>query len=69
MLVIVEHGNRDGFQTVLEARNFVLEHSGYDVTKTFYADNQQTGITPVDEREQPTGHIVAPCSHHLSCPR
>ncbi|KAI1286951.1 Methyltransferase-like protein 17, mitochondrial [Halotydeus destructor] len=69
MLVIVEHGNRDGFKAVLEARNFVLEKEGYDVTKTYYKDQSQQETSPAIKRVEPNAHIVAPCPHTLACPR
>jgi ribosomal protein RSM22 (predicted rRNA methylase) len=70
LLVIAETGSRQGFHVVLEARNLILEMSGYDVTKSYY--NRPVGETAVenyDINNAPKCHILAPCSHHYSCPR
>ena len=70
MLVITESGTRDGFHVVLEARNLILQMSGYDVTQSYY--NRPVGETAVenyDPDDAPKAHILAPCPHHYSCPR
>jgi ribosomal protein RSM22 (predicted rRNA methylase) len=66
LLVIVERGNKGGFSTVNEARNFVLDLSGYDVTKRVNLTSQTRPITKLKPIET---HILAPCPHEFICPR
>uniref|UniRef100_A0A6G1SNU8 Methyltransferase-like protein 17, mitochondrial n=1 Tax=Aceria tosichella TaxID=561515 RepID=A0A6G1SNU8_9ACAR len=66
LLVIVERGNKGGFSTVNEARNFVLDLSGYDVTKKVNLTSETRPITRLDPLE---AHVLAPCPHEFVCPR
>lgn len=66
MLVIIERGNRGGFATINEARHFILDLTGHDVTKKliFCPESQ-----PAVRRTIPDSHVVAPCPHEYACPR
>lgn len=66
LLVIVERGNKGGFSTVNEARNFVLDLSGHDVTKKVHLTSE---TRPMMRHHQLDAHVVAPCPHEFICPR
>lgn len=65
LLVLVETGSRDGFATILEARNLILTLNGYDVTKSYYNDPSETSVVNYDPESAPTAHIMAPVSNLL----
>ncbi|RWS24819.1 RSM22-like protein: mitochondrial [Leptotrombidium deliense] len=69
MLVLIEDGNPAGFAAILEARNFLLEKTGYDVTSTFHIHPEDIHVEKDNPHLHPTSHIVAPCPHHYPCPR
>lgn len=66
LMVIVERGNEGGFTAVNEARNFVLDLSGYDVTKKV---NLTSETRPITRLESKAAHVLAPCPHEFICPR
>lgn len=66
LLVIIERGNSAGFQIVNEARNFVLDLAGHEVTRRFDFSHQ---TKPKPNRRLPQAHVVAPCSHEFACPK
>ncbi|RWS09006.1 methyltransferase-like protein 17: mitochondrial [Dinothrombium tinctorium] len=69
MLVFIEHGNISGFAAILEARNFILQKTGHDVTTTFHVKPIDTEVEDRKPENAPTSHIIAPCPHHYPCPR
>lgn len=66
ILVLVERGNKGGFSTIHDARHFILDSSGFDVTKKI---NFTTQSQPQTQLNQPKAHILAPCPHEFACPR
>lgn len=66
LLVLIERGNRGGFATLNEARNFILDLSGHDVTKKI---NFTAETRPIFKHTVPSCHVFAPCSHEFTCPR
>lgn len=66
LLVIIERGNVGGFSIINEARHFLLDLGGHDVTKkvVFTLDSR-----PMFKRKLPNSHVVAPCTHEFLCPR
>lgn len=66
LLVIIERGNSGGFAIINEARNFILDATGHDVTKKLHLAPPSK---PVLSRTIPTSHVLAPCSHDFLCPR
>lgn len=68
IMVVVEIGSNEGFRVINEVRSQILDMSGYDVTKSYYTQ-EETGATVYDPYNAPTAHILAPCPHHLACPR
>lgn len=66
LMVIVERGNEGGFTTINEARNFILDSSGYDVTKKVNLTSETRPIKRLDVKE---AHVLAPCPHEFLCPR
>lgn len=70
LLVIVEHGSKPGFSVVNEARSLILDMTGHDATNSFYETSESdTKVKAYDWRDAPTSHILAPCPHHMSCPK
>lgn len=61
LLVIIEYGTLAGFKMVLEARNLILEMSGYDVTKSYY-ESQDVSIANHDPNRVPDAYVLAPVS-------
>lgn len=66
LLVIVERGNKGGFDAVNEARSFILDISGHDTTKKI---NFTLESRPNPKLKPPESHILAPCPHELTCPK
>lgn len=66
LLVVVERGNRGGFATINEARHFILDMSGHDVTKKI---NLTPESRPIQKQKIPEAHVFAPCPHEFACPR
>lgn len=66
LLVLVERGNKGGFDAINEARNLILDLSGYDVTKRL-----QLSCTTKASRglQEPNAHVLGPCPHEFLCPR
>ena len=69
MLVIIESGTKSSFSVINEVRSLILDMTGHDVTNTYYEDTDETGVKEYDWKDAPTSHIVAPCPHHMTCPR
>lgn len=65
-LVLIERGNRGGFATINEARHFILDMAGHDVTKRI---NMTTETRPIFKQTIPQAHVFAPCPHEFACPR
>lgn len=66
MLVIVERGNKGGFDVINEARNLILDCGGHQTTRRITISPEtmlKNKFTP------PSAHVLAPCSHELVCPR
>lgn len=66
ILVIVERGNKGGFDTINEARNLVLECGGHNTTRRVLF-SPETKLR--SKFTQPSAHVLAPCSHEFVCPR
>lgn len=66
LLVIIERGNQGGFAIVNEARHFILDLGGHDVTKKVTLSVESC---PIYNRKIPQSHVLAPCSHEFICPR
>jgi ribosomal protein RSM22 (predicted rRNA methylase) len=69
LLVIIEHGSKPAFAALNEVRSLVLDMTGHDVTNTFYESSDSKQIKEYDWKDAPTSHILAPCPHHMSCPK
>ena len=66
MLVLIERGNRGGFATINEARHFILDMTGHDVTKRINFSLESRLNTAL---EMPSSHCLSPCPHEYACPR
>ncbi|XP_054706401.1 methyltransferase-like protein 17, mitochondrial [Uloborus diversus] len=55
LLVIIEYGNKAGFLSVLDARDYILQ-----------VENHMSSHYPCYNSG---AHVVAPCTHDLTCPR
>lgn len=66
LLVIIERGNPGGFAIINEARHFILDIGGHDVTRKVVFSVESK---PTYRRNIPQSHVLAPCSHELMCPR
>lgn len=66
LLIIIERGNAGGFTIVNEARHFLLDLGGHDVTKrvVFTLESRPNFKTKI-----PNSHVLAPCAHEFLCPR
>jgi len=62
-LVIVEMGNTEGYEIILQARDFIIS------THVDTTDNMDVDVTDVSNVTCEEGHIFAPCSHEQQCPR
>lgn len=66
LLVLVERGNKGGFDMINEARSLILDLNDYDVTDRV----QLSSMTqPLLRQKNPSCHIFAPCPHEFLCPR
>ncbi len=65
--VVIEMGNTEGYEIVLQARDFIIstQNRGGDVTK----DTNENTDDVVDSYVAEEGHIFAPCAHEQQCPR
>lgn len=66
LLVVIERGNEGGFSTINEARHFILDLGGHDVTKKIHLSPESK---PMLDSHLPKSHVLAPCSHEFACPR
>ncbi|KAH7334485.1 mitochondrial small ribosomal subunit Rsm22-domain-containing protein [Rhizoctonia solani] len=59
-MVIIDHGNATGFDSVAQARELLLELGRRE------SDSQPEG--PDGSSREPGSHVVAPCPHSHACP-
>ena len=69
LLVILETGTKPGFTVINEVRSLILDMTGHQVTNSFYEATDSFEVKEYDWRNAPSSHILAPCSHHMTCPR
>lgn len=68
-LVIIEHGNTEGFEITAEARNLVLKKGdGEPVDDESSEGNQYQYLDPSAE-EMDDGFVFSPCPHDVKCAR
>lgn len=68
-LVIIEHGNSEGFEITSEARNLVLKRENGDSVETEASAGEEFEyIDPADE-EMDDGFVFSPCPHDVKCAR
>lgn len=68
-LVIIEHGNTEGFEITAEARNLVLKKGdGEPVDDGSAEGNQYQYLDPTAE-EMDNGFVFSPCPHDVKCAR
>ncbi|KAJ7374597.1 Methyltransferase-like protein 17, mitochondrial [Desmophyllum pertusum] len=68
-LVIIEHGNSEGFEITAEARNLVLKNGdGESVETEASAGNEFQYLDPAAE-EMDDGFVFSPCPHDVKCAR
>lgn len=66
ILVLVERGNSGGFSIINEARHFILDLAGHDVTRRVILSTEKS-IN--NDLYKPQAHVLAPCPHEFTCPR
>lgn len=66
LLVLVERGNKGGFEMINEARHLILDLNGFDVTDRVTLSCM---TQPNLKFKKPDCHILAPCPHEFLCPR
>ncbi|XP_033625790.1 methyltransferase-like protein 17, mitochondrial isoform X2 [Asterias rubens] len=73
-LVLIECGTNEGYQTIMEARDFILN----DLKEEVERNSQGQAVGRLRNREElgeeadpvdAVGHVFAPCQHDLACPR
>lgn len=66
-LVIVEPGNNEGFDTTLQARQFITQEPNENDEE--YLEDFENLFDDICEDEDESGHIFAPCPHEMACAR
>lgn len=66
VLVLVERGNKAGFQAINEARHFLLDKGGHDVTKKVRFTLESR---PQAKLYLPKNYVFSPCPHEFACPK
>lgn len=68
-LVIIEHGNSEGFEITSDARSLVLKEGGCTSVESDTVENQEFQFLDPTAEEMDNGYVFAPCPHDVECAR
>lgn len=68
-LVIIEHGNSEGFEITSDARSLVLKEGGHISEEGDTLENQEYEYLDPMAEEMDRGYVFAPCPHDVECAR
>ncbi|KAL9974785.1 hypothetical protein ACROYT_G011868 [Oculina patagonica] len=68
-LVIIEHGNSEGFEITSEARNLVLKREDSEPVETEAPAGKEFQYIDPTAEEMDDGFVFSPCPHDVKCAR
>jgi len=68
-LVIIEHGNSEGFEITSDARSLVLKEGGYASVDTETSASEEFQFLDPTAEEMDNGYVFSPCPHDTECAR
>ncbi|KAM7446109.1 Methyltransferase-like protein 17 [Porites harrisoni] len=68
-LVIIEHGNSEGFEITSDARTLVLKEGGYETAEGETSANEEHQFFDPAAEEMEKGFVFSPCPHDVECAR